>query len=231
MELSAEKKGIGSQLNVGIMRRFPLEKAVEGSPSTSEITNISCTKVPVGLDILKGLKNLPIDRAFRIALAWYRSRDLEKVTLATHWLVSVDIQNQLKGLIEDLRNGSLEQVRAAKHILSALSELSVKTMVSLLEDPELHYVMGEILAKMDHHVLPHLIRWIDSAETFNTRTGIYRGLTGHLHDFRARKVFFDGLRSSDPLEAAFVCQALLESGAQGQRIIEIVLPQYQLLVA
>jgi hypothetical protein len=164
-------------------------------------------------------------------LRWYRSRDLEKVTLATHWLVSADIQDQLKGLIDDLRSGDFEQVRDAKHILAAFSELGVKTMVALLDDPEIHYVVGEILAKMDDHVLPHLIRWIGHAESFNVRTGIYRGLTGHLHDFRARKVLSDGLRSSDPLEAAFVCQALLDAGAQGQKIIEIVSPQTQLLVA
>jgi len=164
-------------------------------------------------------------------LAWYRSRDLEKVTLATHWFVSIDIQKQLSDLIEDLRNGNLEEVENAKKALASFSEIGVKRVVALLEDPELHRIAVEILSEMDEYVFPHLLRWIERTDSYNVRIGIYRALTGHLRDPRAKRALADGLRSSDHLEAAFVCQALLEVGPKGRRIIEVVFPEVQSQVA
>lgn len=164
-------------------------------------------------------------------LAWYRSRDLEKVTAATHWFVSIDIQRTLDRLIEDLRNGNLDEVEAAKEALIAFSELGLKRVVALLDDPELHTAAREILAGMDEHVLPHLLRMAAKAESENVRVGILRSLVGHLDDIRARRALADGLRSSNPVEAALVCQDLLEVGPRGHQIIEIVFPQTDRLVA
>lgn len=158
-------------------------------------------------------------------LCWYRSRDIEKVTAATHWFVSIDIQRTLARLIEDLQNGNLEEVEAAKESLVAFSELALKRVVALLDDPELHAFAREILAEMDEHVLPHLLRMAAKAGSENVRLGILRSLVGHLDDIRARRVLADALRSSDPVEAALVCQDLLEVGPRGQRIIEVVYPR------
>lgn len=158
-------------------------------------------------------------------LAWYRSRDLEKVTAATHWFVSIDIQRTLSQLIEDLRNGKLDEVEAAKEALIAFSELGLKRVVALLDDPELHAIAREILAEMDENVLPHLLRMAAKAGSENVRVGILRSLVGHLDDIRARRALADALRSSDPVEAALVCQDLLEVGPRGHRIIEVVYPR------
>lgn len=164
-------------------------------------------------------------------LAWYRSRDTEKVTAATHWFVSIDIQRTLARLIEDLRNGNLEEIEAAKESLVAFSELALKRVVALLDDPELHAFAREILAEMDENVLPHLLRMAAKAESENVRVGILRSLVGHLEDIRARRALADGLRSSNPVEAALVCQDLLEVGPRGQRIIEVVYPQNEVWAA
>lgn len=157
-------------------------------------------------------------------LEWYRSRDLERVTAASHWFVSIDIQRTLARLIEDLRNGNLDEVEAAKEALIAFSELGLKRVVALLDDPELHPAAREILSDMDEHVLPHLLRMAAKAESENVRIGILRSLVGHLEDIRARRALADALRSSDPVEAALVCQDLLEVGPRGQRILEVVYP-------
>jgi len=164
-------------------------------------------------------------------LAWYRSRDLEKVTMATHWFVSIDIQRRLSDFIRDLREGNLDEVEHAKKSLSSFSELGLKRVVALLDDPELHVAAREILADMDEHVLPHLLRMAANSESYNVRVGTLRSLVGHLDDMRARIALADGLRSSDPVEAALICRDLLEVGPQGHRIIEIVFPQTEKMVA
>lgn len=164
-------------------------------------------------------------------LQWYRSRDLERVTMATHWFVSIDIQRRLSDFIRDLREGNLEEVEQAKESLASFSELGLKRVVALLDDPELHVAAREILADMDEHVLPHLLRMATKAESYNVRVGILRSLVGHLDDMRARRALADGLRSSDPVEAALICQDLLEVGPRGHRIIEIVFPQTEKMVA
>lgn len=164
-------------------------------------------------------------------LAWYRSRDLEKVTLATHWLVSIDIQRRLSDFIQDIRDGNLDEFESAKESLTAFSELGLKRIVALLDDPELHVVAREILAEMDEHVLPHLLRMAAKSESYNVRVGILRSFVGRLDDIRARRALADGLRSSDPVEAALVCRDLLESGPRGQQIVEIVFPVGDALAA
>ena len=164
-------------------------------------------------------------------LAWYRSRDLERVTMATHWFVSIDIQRRLSDFIQNLREGNLDEVEQAKESLASFSELGLKRVVGLLDDPELHVAARQILAEMDEYVLPHLLRMAAKSESYNVRVGILRSLVGHLDDMRARRALADGLRSSDPVEAALICRDLLESGPTGQQIVEIVFPVGDVLAA
>jgi hypothetical protein len=173
----------------------------------------------------------PFEEALSNMLAWYRSRDLEKVTHATHWFVQVDIQTRLGGLIGKLRSENFNEVVDAKNALSAFSEFGAKRVVDILEDPDLHHHAVDILARTDGYVLPHLLRWLDKAETYTTRVGLLKSLSGHLADHRAVETLSTALRDPDPIVSAFVFQSLLEVGPVGHAVLRREFPMRALMVA
>lgn len=183
------------------------------------------------LGVTAELDGAPFGEALSNMLAWYRSRDLEKVTLATHWFVQTDIQARLGDLIDQLRSSNFVEVSDAKNALGAFSELGAKRVADLLEEPELHHHAVDILSRMDGYVLPHFLRWLDRVESFNTRIGILKALTGHLADHRAITELSTALRDPDPVVSAFVFQSLLAIGPVGHAVLGREFPTRALMVA
>lgn len=164
-------------------------------------------------------------------LAWYRGRNLQQVTAAAEWFVEIDVKHTVEEFIRGLDSDDPFQVDEAKELLAAFSELAFKQVLGLIGDPVHRGNAVEILARMDGNVVPHLLRHLDRRKSTNCRTGILGALTGHLDHPEAVKAVADGLRDSDPIVQATVCQSLLESGPRGHRILEQVFPTEKVVAA
>ncbi len=159
---------------VRLERRRPVTQLWKGNPILGGGLGYG-TSGEDPTDLLDVLLKLPLKHAAEEMIAWYRSGDLWRVTLAAHFFVHSGYPHLIDEQISQLRSAQRDVAEKAKETLIRIGEPVVKKIINLLSDPQLLWPVIDILARMDKHVVPTLVRGLRT-QSMEVRIGMIASL-------------------------------------------------------
>lgn len=124
-------------------------------------------------DLLKTLDAMPIELAASWMLTWYRNEDLWRVALSSHFFAQVRYQSWIDRMLGELQRGVEWQAASAIDLLAKYGEPALERILLLLDQPAIRPAVVEVIARMDPHVLPKVLRALD-AEPWEIRLDFVR---------------------------------------------------------
>jgi hypothetical protein len=106
-------------------------------------------------------------------LIWYRSGDMWKVTLSSHYFAQHRYQSWIEGMIGELFSGVERRQTSVIDPLTKYGEPAISRILSLLSDSIVRPAVIEIIVGMDLHVLPRVLRAVNK-ESWETRLNLIR---------------------------------------------------------
>lgn len=123
--------------------------------------------------LIESLDAMPIEMAASWMLTWYRSGDIWRVALSSHYFAQCRYQSWIEGMIGEIRSGIDWRVGFVVDQLANYGEPAVEKLLPLLGDTSFRSAAVEIIARMDRHVLPRIIREL-SRTSWGTRLNLIR---------------------------------------------------------
>lgn len=123
--------------------------------------------------LVESLDAMPIEVAASWMLTWYRSGDIWRVALSSHYFAQCRYQSWIEGMIGEIRSGIDWRVSFLVDQIANYGEPAVERILPLLDDASFRPAAIEIIARMDLHVLPRIIREL-SRTSWGTRLNLIR---------------------------------------------------------
>lgn len=124
-------------------------------------------------ELIEELDTMPIERSVSSMLIWYRSGDMWKVTLSSHYFAQHRYQSWIEGMVGELFSGVERRQVSVIDPLTKYGEPAIRRILSLLSDSVVRPAIIEIIVGMDLHVLPRVLRALNK-ESWETRLNLIR---------------------------------------------------------
>lgn len=128
-------------------------------------------------EILEHLKSLSHKEVVPEMLAWYRSGDLWKVTMASTYFNHSDVSETIERLIHQVRCGNAKEASAARIHLAGYGEIALRKALKEMKGPNLQFLVRDVFSRMDGRLIPIALKSLRN-EPLNVRMTVIRALAG-----------------------------------------------------